>query len=95
MTTKHRARPRKPEQHAEVAPPRSGLVNLWDWRASNAHLFPTDISLRWHLRQHRDVYVESGALLEIAGRHVCDPAKMEATLRAVGASVATARKGAA
>jgi len=73
------------------AAPRSLLVNLSDWRAANPHLFPSDTSLRWHLRKHRGAYIAAGALLEISGRHVCDPEKMETTLRTVGMRVAAER----
>ncbi len=90
MTARHRTRVQaKPERTPDA--PRSPLVSLWDWRAANAHLFPSDTSLRWHLRQHRGEYVGAGALLEIGGRHVCDPEKMEQTLREVGMRVAATR----
>lgn len=71
--------------------PRSALVSLWDWRSANAHLFPSEVSLRWHLRKYRADYIAAGALLEVAGRLVCDPAKMEEALRKVGARVAAER----
>jgi hypothetical protein len=85
-----RARTQAKPERTEGAP-RSALVSLWDWRAANPHLFPSDTSLRWHLRKHRDHYVAKGALLDVAGRHVCDPEKMELTLREVGARVAAER----
>jgi len=89
MSSKKRRTQAKPERIRDA--PRSPFLNLWDWRANNAHLFPSDTSLRWHLRKHRDAYVASGALLEIGGRLVCDPGKMETTLRAVGSRVAAER----
>jgi hypothetical protein len=79
----------KPERVRDI--PRSTLVNAWDWRAQNAHLFPSDTSLRWHLRKHRPAYVEAGALLEIGGRHMIDVEKFEAVLRQVGQRVAAER----
>jgi hypothetical protein len=89
MKTRRARTQAKPERTQGA--PRSALVSLWDWRAANPHLFPSDTSLRWHLRKHRDKYVASGALLEVAGRFVCDPQKMELTLREVGAYVAAER----
>ncbi len=87
---KRRARVQaKPERTKDA--PRSPLVGLWDWRASNSHLFPSDTSLRWHLRQYRDEYIAAGALLEVAGRFVIDPPRFEATLRDVGARIAAKR----
>jgi hypothetical protein len=89
-TTKRRARVQaKPVDEREA--PRSALVNLWDWRAVNAHLFPSDVSLRWHLRKHKRAYVKAGALMEVGGRFVCDAEKMERTLREIGAHVAAER----
>jgi hypothetical protein len=79
----------KPERARDG--PRSGLVSLWDWRAQNSHLFPSDTSLRWHLRRHRDSYTDAGALLELAGRFVIEPQKFEQTLRQVGQRVAAER----
>ena len=90
MMVKRRARLQaKPERTRDA--PRTPLIGLWDWRASNPHLFPSDTSLRWHLRQHRDDYITAGALLEIAGRFVVDPVKFERVLREVGARVAAGR----
>lgn len=87
-TTKRRVQA-KPERARDV--PRSSLVSLWDWRRENSHLFPSDTSLRWHLRKHRAAYVEAGALLEVAGRHTIDVPKFEAVLREVGQRVAADR----
>jgi hypothetical protein len=77
----------KPERSRDA--PRTSLVLLWDWRASNQHLFPSDTSLRWHLRQHRNAYVKAGALLTIGGRFFVDPPRFEQTLRLVGAEAAS------
>ena len=45
------------------------------WRAANAALFPTDESLRWTLRQHRERLVRSGALVRLRGAwHAVEPA---------------------
>lgn len=79
----------KPERTKDA--PRAPLVLLWDWRAANAHLFASDTGLRWHLRKHRDAYVEAGALLEIGGRLFADPPKFEVVLREVGQRVAAER----
>jgi len=90
MATKRRARTQAKPQRIEDAP-RSALVPLFDWRKANPHLFLSDTSLRWHLRQHRAIYIAAGAILEIGGRLVCDPSKLETTLREVGARVASGR----
>jgi hypothetical protein len=90
-TTKRRARVQaKPERTHDA--PRTPLVGLFDWRASNPHLFPSDVSLRWHLRRFRDRYIAAGTLLEIAGRLVVDPQKFESVLREVSARAAAERE---
>jgi hypothetical protein len=85
--TKRRARTQaKPERVRDA--PRAQMVPIWDWRASNPHIFPSDTSLRWHLRRHRAVYIAAGALFKLAGRFVVDPPKFEETMRLVGQQVA-------
>ena len=87
VSTKRRARTQaKPERVRDA--PRAAMVPIWDWRASNPHIFPTDMSLRWHLRRHRVAYIAAGALLKLAGRFVIDPPKFEETMRRVGQQVA-------
>ena len=90
VTKRPRRTQAKPERVTDA--PRSGLLNLWQWRERNAHLFPSDTSLRWHLRQHRETYIAAGALFEVGGRYVCDPAKFEQTLRTVGTVAARSRE---
>jgi hypothetical protein len=90
ISPKRRARVQaKPERVRDA--PRAPFVGLFDWRSSNPHLFPSDTSLRWHLRRYREEYVAAGALLEIAGRLVVDPRKFESVLREVGARAAAER----
>jgi hypothetical protein len=50
----------------------------------NTHIFRTPVSLRWHLRNHREAYIEAGALLEIAGKLFIDPVKFEPVMREIG-----------
>lgn len=94
LNSKHRARVQaKPQRIRDT--PRVDLTSVWDWRAGNPHLFPSDASLRWHLRKHRDAYIVVGALMEIAGRLYCDPPKFEQVLREVGGRLAAERSAAA
>jgi hypothetical protein len=64
--------------------PRCSLVLLWDWRAANTHLFPSDESLRWHLRKHRTEYVNAGALVRLTDRDFVSPKKFVAVLMVIG-----------
>ncbi len=89
--TSSRGSQAKPQRSSDV--PRTRLVGIWDWQEHNAHLFPSETSLRWHLRQHREDYVQRGALLEIGGRLFVDPERFEQTLRDVGSRVASIRSG--
>lgn len=38
------------------------------YRDTRQHMFPSEGSLQWYIRQHRDALVKSGAILIIAGR---------------------------
>lgn len=44
------------------------LVGLNAYRAARQHLFPSEGSLQWYLRRHRDRLIAAGALKLHAGR---------------------------
>lgn len=51
------------------------------WREQNAHLFPTDTSLRWFVRQHQERLVADGALSVLRDTwHAAEPAMSDAVL---------------
>lgn len=56
-----------------------------DYRSSGrAHLFPSETSLRWFLRAHRDRLVQAGALSRIAGRLWINPVAFDEVVADVG-----------
>lgn len=45
------------------------LTRIKDWRCDEAaHVFPTDSSLEWFARQHRNELIRAGALFPRLGR---------------------------
>ena len=49
------------------------LVTPSDYQAARARIFPSESSLRWHLRVHRAELVAEGAVVRLAGRLLIDP----------------------
>ncbi len=54
------------------------------WRRLNAHLFRSDESLRFYLRQHRERLLRERAITMVAGRWFCEPRTMERVVFAIG-----------
>jgi hypothetical protein len=48
--------------------PISGLLQLSTYREQRQHVFPSQSSLDWFLRKHREALIAHGALLLLAGR---------------------------
>jgi len=49
-------------------------IRPWrDFRGQLPHLFPTEASLRWFIRQHEQALTESGALLKLSRGNFIDP----------------------
>lgn len=62
----------------------STLKLLKDYRAERSQLFPSDESLRWTIRQHRDELVSAGALVCPTGRWLVQPAAFDKVMVAIG-----------
>jgi enhancing lycopene biosynthesis protein 2 len=60
------------------------------YRQSRAHLFASEQSLTWFIRQHRAHLIEQGALLVVAGRKYVNAGKLDAAI--IDAGTAAARK---
>jgi hypothetical protein len=54
----------------------------------NAHLFRTDDSLRYYLRDHKPRLVREGAISKIAGRWFCVPDVMARVVFQIGNELA-------
>lgn len=50
------------------------------YRVSRAHLFPSEGSFEWYLRQNRDALTQQRALLRIGGRLFVHESRMDAAL---------------
>lgn len=54
-------------------------VRHWtEFRASAAHLFPTDAALRWFIRTHTAQLIAAGALLKLPRGNYVDPVAFRA-----------------
>ena len=56
-----------------VAPRLDELIPMRELQKRLAHIFPSETSLEWHLRQHRKEYIAGGGIFEIAGRLLAHP----------------------
>lgn len=58
------------------------------WRGMNAHLFRSDESLRFFLRQHRERLIRDRAITKPAGRWLCAPDVMTRSVFEIGRELA-------
>lgn len=56
--------------------------------AGRSHIFPSQTSLQWHMRQHRAELARRGALLKVAGRVLIDSQRMDEAVLALGHAAA-------
>jgi hypothetical protein len=61
-----------------------GLQTLSDFQQANAHIFPSDSSLKWFWRVHRAELVATGAIVQLAGRVMVDPGAFNKIALAIG-----------
>ena len=57
------------------------------WRARNAHLFPSDESLRHYFRQHKHELIEAGAVVYHRGQYQATE-QMTTTVRSIAQGAA-------
>jgi len=62
------------------------LCSFSDYQRANAHVFPTEASLRWFYRVNRDRLLAGGAVVEIARRLFVHAAKFERELCSISTS---------
>lgn len=58
-------------------PPLDEYVEIQALRPTVQAIFPTDDSIRWFSRRHRQALVDSGALIIVAGRMRFHPARFK------------------
>jgi hypothetical protein len=64
------------------------LLSRAAYRESRSHLYPSETSLAWYLRQHKAGLVQCGALLLHGNRWLINAAKMDAYVVDAGAAAA-------
>lgn len=62
----------------------SELTLLPTYREQRQHIFPSQSSLDWFIRKHRQGLVQAGALLFLTGRWFTDPSKFDSYLIGLG-----------
>lgn len=70
---------------------RSALVAWEEYRAANAHIFPSAESWRWFFRQHKGELTQRGAVVFLAGKLLVKPEVMAAALEEIGQRLAKGR----
>lgn len=73
----------------------SDVRRLPDYRERRTHIFPSDGSLTWFVRQHKARLVEAGALVMLAGQWHAHESKFDAAVLAIGQDAAGRAKAAA
>jgi len=73
--------------------PLSTLASLAEYRETRRHLFPSDSSLDWYIRQHRAQLVESGALVKHLNQWHALPQEFDRYLLEAGKRAAASSKG--
>lgn len=70
------AKRRKPAARSDT-PVLKQFASFADYQQANAHIFPTEASLRWFYRVNRDRLLGAGAVVEIARRLFVHAPKFE------------------
>jgi len=69
----------------------SAVLTVQQYQAQRAHVYPSEGSIQWYVRQHRAELVKAGALLLIAGRHFIQSEKFDAYVIGAGSTAAASR----
>jgi len=64
------------------------LSELWDKGGSETALFPSEVSARWYIRQHKDELVDAEALLMHTGRLYFHPELFQTVVKRTGLEAA-------
>jgi hypothetical protein len=66
------------------------LITPTNYQATRQHVFPSQTSLQWFVRSHRQRLVKTGALVTIAGRNLIDEQEFDSEVIAIGRETAQA-----
>jgi hypothetical protein len=72
------------DNNINTAPQLSELVPMRALQSELAHIFPSQGSLDWEVRQHRSEYISGGAIFEVAGRLLAHPPTFKRIALAIG-----------
>ncbi len=61
------------------------LQTLPQYRVDRSHVFPSDESLRWFVRQNKSELIERRALVAPTGRKMAQPAEFDLAVVEIGA----------
>ena len=78
-------------EHA--APLLSELSTREQYQADRQTAFPSATSLDWHIRRHKSVLLEKGALVFLSGRLLVNPPRFDAVTLELGRQEAVRRGG--
>ena len=68
--------------------PLQKLLTMPEYRAQRAHVFQSDESLRWFLRQNRDALINAGAVVQLGRRCMVEPERFDAKAFEIGRQAA-------
>ena len=64
--------------------PLQKLLTMPEYRAQRAHVFKSDESLRWFLRQHRNTLTSAGAVVQLGRRCMVEPDRFDVAAFEIG-----------
>jgi hypothetical protein len=67
------------------------LLTLDEYRARNERVFPSNASLSWFIRSHREGLVAAQAILVLNRRLLIEPMRFDAAVLAIGYQTASDR----
>lgn len=76
-----------------TATPLQNLMTMPEYRAQRAHVFRSDESLRWAVRQHGDELISRGALVLIGRQKMVEPERFDSVMMDIGGRLASMRRG--
>lgn len=71
----------------------SGLTTREEYQAERRTAFPSTTSLDWHIRRHKSVLLERGALVFLSGRLLVNPPRFDEVSLELGRQEAVRRGG--
>ena len=77
----------------QAVPALSALSTREQYQADRTTAFPSATSLEWHIRRHKRVLLERGALVFLSGRLLVNPSRFDEVSLELGRQEAVRRGG--